>query len=107
MYREGERKMRIPEWGRISREDAIENLFYVVKIKKDGKLYDFFGLSSISKNLVILREDGVHHFPGWSELKPSEGYSVEIFNTEDARDEFNDLISQYEDRIRRSDSSKG
>ena len=98
--------MRIPDWAKVSREDAIENLLYVVKIKKDGKLYDFFGLSSINE-LVILREDGVHYFPGWSELKPSEGYSVEIFNTEDARDEFNDLISQYEDRIRRLDSSKG
>jgi hypothetical protein len=99
--------MRIPEWGRISREDAIENLLYVVKIKKDGMLYDFFGLSSINENLVILREDGVHYFPGWSELKPSEGYSVTVSNTEEARKEFHDLIAQYEDRIRRLDSSKG
>jgi hypothetical protein len=99
--------MRIPDWAKVSREDCLLHLLYVVKIKKEGKLYDFFGLSSINENLVILREDGVHYFPGWSELKPSEGYSVEIFNTEDARDEFNDLISQYEDRIRRLDSSKG
>ncbi len=59
--------MRIPDWAKVSREDAIENLLYVVKIKKDGKLYDFFGLSSINENLVILREDGVHYFPGWNE----------------------------------------
>lgn len=96
--------MRIPDWAKVSREDSLLHLLYVVKIKKDGKLYDFFGLSSINENLVLLREDGVHYFPGWSELKPSEGYSVEIFNTEEARKEFRDLISQYEDRIRRLDS---
>lgn len=93
--------MRIPEWGRISREDAIKNLLYVVKIKKNGNLYDFFGLSGGEKNLIILREDGVHYFPGWSKLRPSEGYSVEIFNTEESKGEFHDLIAQYEDRIRR------
>jgi hypothetical protein len=77
--------MRIPEWGRISREEAIKNLLYIVKIKKDGKLYDVFGLSSINENLVILREDGVHYFPGWSELKPSEGYSVRMIRVKTIR----------------------
>jgi len=96
--------MRIPEWGRINREDGIKNLLYVVRIEKEGNLYDFFGLSGDDENLIILREDGVHYFPGWSELKPSEGYSVTVSNTEEARREFRDLISQYEDRIRRLDS---
>lgn len=94
--------MRIPDWAKVSREDSLLHLLYVVKIKKDGKLYDFFGLSSINENLVLLREDGVHYFPG--ELKPSEGYSVEIFNTEESKGEFHDLIAQYEDRVRRLDS---
>ena len=98
--------MNTPRWGRVSREDAIKYLLYVVEITKDGQRRDLFGLSANRDNLVILREDGVHYFAGWSELRPSQGYTVTISSTEETKKEFYNLIAQYDDRIRRLDAIK-